>query len=266
MKKVSRTRVLIGWVVWLLLFFNVPALFAQDFSVIENIPGESVTLAVTNFPPQMNYIVSMSDVQNNAFYQDTAKFNSGNGGYLIVKTKIPATFAGIEEINLFLTDERGSSVQHSFQNSAEAVEEELSAKTEAQVARDMGVCDYSTVPAFEVRSVNRGERVTIQTKDFPVGINFKVMMGDYADMGPAYAGSIRDRSLPASPFYFFNGTEIGSYRSENGAEEELTFSIPVEMAEYPAFILWLEEDGPCGLYAYSLIWNVTTEQTEISNE
>ena len=147
------------------------------------------------------------------------------------------------------------------------------------------VCDYSIIPTVHIDAVTRNETVTFTTKDFPADKTFSVSMGVYVESWrpapiPCCQPVVVRPFKPQTPKDFpnidapekapvvpgpkyekvvsFNGTEVGTFNSENGEPQTLTFSIPANLKGVGIIALWVRDLGPCGFYSYNWFYNNTT--------
>lgn len=67
----------------------------------------------------------------------------------------------------------------------------------------------TALPAYTITSVTSGTAVTVQTKDFPAGVDFVVQMGDSANIGSVY--------------------NVAKFNSGNGGVFNLNLPIPAEL-------------------------------------
>ena len=92
------------------------------------------------------------------------------------------------------------------------------------------------IPTFTILSVVRDQSVTIQTANFPAGMQFKVLMGAYGTAG-------------------IGGYYVTTLDSGSGGSFKATFTIPSAMHGSRRIAIRLE--GTAGFYSYNWFWNNT---------
>jgi hypothetical protein len=100
-----------------------------------------------------------------------------------------------------------------------------------------GQYQKSNIPTFEILSVIRNKRVTIQTNNFPPHTSFVVTMGRYGTKG-------------------INGFEVTTTDSGDGGSFTATYSIPQTLKGQNRIAIRLQSSA--GHYSYNWFYNNTT--------
>lgn len=94
------------------------------------------------------------------------------------------------------------------------------------------------IPTFKIQAVVRDQTVTIQTANFPAGMQFKVYMGPYGTKG---IGG-----------YYVTTTDSGA-----GGSFTATYSIPAAL--HGSYRIAIRLEGSAGYYSYNWFYNNTTK-------
>jgi len=273
-----------------------------SFTITEVIPGESVTISAINFPANVVFNVTMGSYNPCGFGQLVESFNSEAGGSFERTIAIPVNLKSVTPISIRLDSVEGFYAFNWFGNVAPAAVE--GAEGSPAVVEPAAQCNFSVFPSFTIQSVVKGESVTIDTLNFPANSSFTVKMGYYVkgshpffgyhDCGPdcgfgptsfnfqSYNGYFTGSGPMGgfNPFHSdhmnppfnghrsnlaFVGIEVGTYDTGDGAPQTLTYQIPTDLKAYDPIIVWIEDKGACGFYAFNYFWNRTTGTAPAAN-
>lgn len=268
-----------------------------SFTIKEVIPGQSVTISAVNFPANLNFNITMGAYHPYGAGQFVESFNSGNGGSFEKVISIPQNLAFVSPISIRLDSAEGFYAYNWFSNISGTTANTGYYPLAAQ-------CNFSVTPSFLIKSVVKGESVTIETRNFPANSSFTVKMGynvknSRSSGGSHWGGWWGWQGTPGSapnfpgfepwastenwyqippkggydPYfsqgkrssgkdsYSFVGFDAGTYESGDGSSQTVTYQIPANLKEYNPIVVWIQDKGACGFYAYNYFWNQTTGQT-----
>ena len=231
------------------------------FVIIDVIKDTTVTIETSNFPADETFTVFMGPIGTMGVDGiEVATTETGTGGTLELTYDIPEDLKGSELIAIRLESESGYYSYNWFTNADMAATEEPVVQetpaatpepTQAPVeATEASATEpaYTGIPSFTIASVEPGKSVTVSAENFPVNIDFTVLMGLYGTqaMGGVEAGTT-------------NSGEIGAF--------EATFTIPESLAAEGAIAIRMDSsDG--FYYSYNWFYNTSTtvEATEPAAE
>jgi len=211
---------------------QVQASTYPTFSISEVKMDESVTILTNNMPANKNFNVLMGEIGTKGIDGIiVAALNSDKGGSFLATFPIPEQLKGRAQIAIRLEGTDNPYYAYNwFWNDAK----------DGTWPEDYPPAQPSTcacnIPTFSIKSVVKGEDVTITTYNFPKNVEFTVLMGKMWTRG-------------------INGIEVATLNSGEGGSFEATFDIPEELANEERIAIRLEGTG--GYYAYNWFWNNT---------
>ena len=230
---------IVGLIVMVALFSSIFAGVSQvqastypTFSISEVKMDESVTILTNNMPANKNFNVLMGEIGTKGIDGIiVAALNSDKGGSFLATFPIPEQLKGRAQIAIRLEGTDNPYYAYNwFWNDAK----------DGTWPEDYPPAQPTTcacnIPTFSIKSVIKGEDVTITTYNFPKNMEFTVLMGKMWTRG-------------------INGIEVATLNSGEGGSFEATFDIPEELANEERIAIRLEGTG--GYYAYNWFWNNT---------
>jgi hypothetical protein len=230
---------IVGLIVMVALFSSIFAGVSQvqastypTFSISEVKTDESVTILTNNMPANKNFNVLMGEIGTKGIDGIiVATLNSDKGGSFLATFPIPEQLKGRAQIAIRLEGTDNPYYAYNwFWNDAKN-----GTWPEDYPPAQPPTCACN-IPTFSIKSVVKGEDVTITTYNFPKNVEFTVLMGKMWTRG-------------------INGIEVATLNSGEGGSFEATFDIPTELANEERIAIRLEGTG--GYYAYNWIWNNT---------
>lgn len=230
---------IVGLIVIVALFGSIFAGVSQvqastypTFSISEVKTDESVTILTNNMPANKNFNVLMGEIGTKGIDGIiVATLNSDKGGSFLATFPIPEQLKGRAQIAIRLEGTDNPYYAYNwFWNDAKN-----GTWPEDYPPAQPPTCACN-IPTFSIKSVVKGEDVTITTYNFPKNVEFTVLMGKMWTRG-------------------INGIEVATLNSEEGGSFEATFDIPAELANEERIAIRLEGTG--GYYAYNWFWNNT---------
>ena len=230
---------IVGLIVMVALFGSIFAGVSQvqastypTFSISEVKTDESVTILTNNMPANKNFNVLMGEIGTKGIDGIiVATLNSDKGGSFLATFPIPEQLKGRAQIAIRLEGTDNPYYAYNwFWNDAKN-----GTWPEDYPPAQPPTCACN-IPTFSIKSVVKGEDVTITTYNFPKNVEFTVLMGKMWTRG-------------------INGIEVATLNSEEGGSFEATFDIPEELANEERIAIRLEGTG--GYYAYNWFWNNT---------
>ena len=211
---------------------QVQASTYPTFSISEVKTDESVTILTNNMPANKNFNVLMGEIGTKGIDGIiVATLNSDKGGSFLATFPIPAQLKGRAQIAIRLEGTDNPYYAYNwFWNDAKN-----GTWPEDYPPAQPPTCACN-IPTFSIKSVVKGEDVTITTYNFPKNVEFTVLMGKMWTRG-------------------INGIEVATLNSGEGGSFEATFDIPAELANEERIAIRLEGTG--GYYAYNWFWNNT---------
>ncbi len=214
-----------------------------SFSVIGVVPNTTVTFQTYNAPNNVAFSVHMGVPSGNQYnWQYLGDIDTGNGGTQAYTINIPAAFANSYQLKLRLTQTKknGKVFQQDqvFYNTAY----NPGTGGTGGIPVNWGWGYYPGynygVPTIWIVSVSRDNTVTIQTNNFPAGVNFDVLMGPMGTRG-------------------VGGYYVGTLNSGAGGTLSATFPIPPQLyGQYQIAIR--TQNLYTGYYSYNWFYNNTT--------
>jgi len=230
---------IVGLIVIVALFGSIFAGVSQvqastypTFSISEVKTDESVTILTNNMPANKNFNVLMGEIGTKGIDGIVvATLNSDKGGSFLATFPIPEQLKGRAQIAIRLEGTDNPYYAYNwFWNDAKD-----GTWPEDYPPAQPPTCACN-IPTFSIKSVVKGEDVTITTYNFPKNVEFTVLMGKMWTRG-------------------INGIEVATLNSEEGGSFEATFDIPTELVNEERIAIRLEGTG--GYYAYNWFWNNT---------
>lgn len=211
---------------------QVQASTYPTFSISEVKMDESVTILTNNMPANKNFNVLMGEIGTKGIDGIiVAALNSDKGGSFLATFPIPEQLKGRAQIAIRLEGTDNPYYAYNwFWNDAKN-----GTWPEDYPPAQPPTCACN-IPTFSIKSVVKGEDVTITTYNFPKNVEFTVLMGKMWTRG-------------------INGIEVATLNSGEGGSFEATFDIPAELANEERIAIRLEGTG--GYYAYNWFWNNT---------
>jgi len=211
---------------------QVQASTYPTFSISEVKTDESVTILTNNMPANKNFNVLMGEIGTKGIDGIiVAALNSDKGGSFLATFPIPEQLKGRAQIAIRLEGTDNPYYAYNwFWNDAKN-----GTWPEDYPPAQPPTCACN-IPTFSIKSVVKGEDVTITTYNFPKNVEFTVLMGKMWTRG-------------------INGIEVATLNSGEGGSFEATFDIPAELANEERIAIRLEGTG--GYYAYNWFWNNT---------
>ena len=211
---------------------QVQASTYPTFSISEVKTDESVTILTNNMPANKNFNVLMGEIGTKGIDGIVvATLNSDKGGSFLATFPIPEQLKGRAQIAIRLEGTDNPYYAYNwFWNDAKN-----GTWPEDYPPAQPPTCACN-IPTFSIKSVVKGEDVTITTYNFPKNVEFTVLMGKMWTRG-------------------INGIEVATLKSGEGGSFEATFDIPEELANEERIAIRLEGTG--GYYAYNWFWNNT---------
>ena len=211
---------------------QVQASTYPTFSISEVKTDESVTILTNNMPANKNFNVLMGEIGTKGINGIVvATLNSDKGGAFLATFAIPEQLKGRAQIAIRLEGTDNPYYAYNwFWNDAKD-----GTWPEDYPPAQPPTCACN-IPTFSIKSVVKGEDVTITTYNFPKNVEFTVLMGKMWTRG-------------------INGIEVATLNSGEGGSFEATFDIPAELANEERIAIRLEGTG--GYYAYNWFWNNT---------
>ena len=211
---------------------QVQASTYPTFSISEVKTDESVTILTNYMPANKNFNVLMGEIGTKGIDGIiVATLNSDKGGSFLATFPIPEQLKGRAQIAIRLEGTDNPYYAYNwFWNDAKN-----GTWPEDYPPAQPPTCACN-IPTFSIKSVVKGEDVTITTYNFPKNVEFTVLMGKMWTRG-------------------INGIEVATLNSGEGGSFEATFDIPAELANEERIAIRLEGTG--GYYAYNWFWNNT---------
>ena len=211
---------------------QVQASTYPTFSISEVKTDESVTILTNNMPANKNFNVLMGEIGTKGIDGIiVAALNSDKGGSFLATFPIPEQLKGRAQIAIRLEGTDNPYYAYNwFWNDAKN-----GTWPEDYPPAQPPTCACN-IPTFSIKSVVKGEDVSITTYNFPKNMEFTVLMGKMWTRG-------------------INGIEVATLNSGEGGSFEATFDIPAELANEERIAIRLEGTG--GYYAYNWFWNNT---------
>ena len=234
-----KNQKIVGLIVIVALFGSIFAGVSQvqastypTFAISEVKTDESVTILTNNMPANKNFNVLMGEIGTKGIDGIVvATLNSDKGGSFLATFPIPEQLKGRAQIAIRLEGTDNPYYAYNwFWNDAKN-----GTWPEDYLPAQPPTCACN-IPTFSIKSVVKGEDVTITTYNFPKNVEFTVLMGKMWTRG-------------------INGIEVATLNSGEGGSFEATFDIPAELANEERIAIRLEGTG--GYYAYNWFWNNT---------
>lgn len=200
-----------------------------NYSVVKVKKDTSVRIRTSNFPSNVLFEVSIGRLAGKKYeWIKVADLDSDIGGTFGKTFDIPPQFAGTSQLLVKVTQSKKNvSVKRSFSNIT-------SKQGTGGVYTPPG---YSGIPTIWISSVVRNSTVTIQTRNFPPGLTFDVLMGPMGTRG-------------------VNGYYVGTINSGVGGTMTATFNIPAELVGHQRIAI-RTQNLASGYFSYNWFYNNT---------
>ena len=200
--------------------------------IVSVVEDETITLKTYNFPANRDFNVLMGKIGTRGVEGILVEtINSKEGGSFTDTFDIPEELKGDAQIAIRLQTADGYFYAYNwFYN----------APSQASTTQTPGTstAGYAGIPTFSIVSVAAGDKVTIQTNNFPAGYQFKVTMGEMGTKG-------------------VDGIAVTEISSGSGGALTETFEIPAVLASESPIAIRLESTVG-GFYAYNWFYNSTS--------
>jgi len=238
MKSKLSVLVILGLIVPILLTASVQA---YSYSILSVVQDQSVTIQTYGFPANDTFNVTMG-------YNGTwgiggtlvSKLTTGSGGTIKAKFYIPPELYGQNIIAIRLeSPTSGKWYANWFYNNTATVPVYPYAAPTSTPKPGGGIPEGST--HFLIKSVVKGESVTVTLVNFPSNHNYAVFMGKTSTKTPVY------------PWY-----EVAGFNSADGHSFNATFSIPPELEFFPQITIKIWDMAWPHNFTYNWFYNYTT--------
>lgn len=201
-----------------------------SYSVVKVDRDTSVRIRTSNFPDNVLFEVSIGRPAGKSYeWIKVADLDSDRGGAFSKTFNIPAQFAGTHQLVIRVTQpKKGVSVKRWFSNIT----------TNYGTGGIYVPPGYSGIPTIWIASVVRNSTVTIQTRNFPAGLKFDVLMGPMGTRG-------------------VNGYYVGTIDSGAGGSFVATFNIPAQLMNHGRIAI-RTQNLYTGYFSYNWFYNNTT--------
>lgn len=203
------------------------------FSISSVVNGTSVTVLTKNYPAGQTFTVRMGEFGTMAVGGTVVGTTDSAGGSFSATYTIPAALAGLSKVAIRMDSPLGYYSYNWFYNNSTAVVPPVVTPVVTPVSP--AVPGYVGIPTFMILSVVKDNSVTIQASNFPPGLNFKVLMGEYGTLG---AG----------------GTQVTVVSSGTGGNFTTTYLIPAALGGRSRIAIRLESTSGY-YYAYNWFYN-----------
>ncbi|HSM54557.1 MAG TPA: hypothetical protein VK879_00245 [Candidatus Sulfomarinibacteraceae bacterium] len=194
---------------------------------------ETVTVRTNNFPANRTFTARIGPMGTRGVNGTVvATTNSGAGGTFDVTYEIPDALHGARQLSIRLEAPGGYYAFNWFYNT------NTGAATPPPATPTPDGTRTSTIPTFNIVSVQRDQSVTIRTANFPANRAFTARIGPMGTRG-------------------INGTVVGTTNSGAGGTFDVTYEIPSNLRGARQLSIRLEAPG--GYYAYNWFYNNTTQ-------
>ncbi len=206
-------------------YYGIPTI-----SILEVNEDEDVTIKTSNYPADKDFQVLMGKIGTRGVGGIlVTTINSGDGGSFEASFDIPEELKGATQIAIRLQTADNTFYSYDwFYNSPGAAPASGGATA---------LPGYTGIPTFAISAVVADSKVTIQTSNFPAGLEWKVLMGKMGTRG-------------------VGGTEVATVSSAEGGAFSETFTIPAALQGEAQIAIRLESTVG-GFYAYNWFDNST---------
>lgn len=272
-----------------------------SFNIKEVVAGQYVTISAANFPANLNFTITMGANHPYGNGQFVETFNSGNGGSFEKTIAIPENLAYVTPISIHINSTEGFYAYNWFGNYGGTTANTGAYNTatgqcnfsvtpsfsiKSVVKGESVIIETRNFPANSSFTVKMGYNVKNTTSsgnkwdggwwgwwgtpgspaNFPgyepwpstddwYGVPPKGGYDPYFSHGKRPSGKGQDT-------YSFVGFDAGTYYSQDGAPQTVTYSIPSNLKDTNPIVVWIQDQGACGFYAYNYFWNQTAGQTQ----
>lgn len=201
-----------------------------SYSVVKVDEDSTVKIRTNNFPSNVLFEVSIGRLSGNTYeWVKVADLDSDIGGSFGKTFDIPPQFSGTSQLILRIKQaKKNITVKQWFTN----------ATTNYGTGGIYLPPGYSVIPTIWIASVVRNTNVTIQSRNFPAGLQFDVFMGPMGTRG-------------------VNGYYVGTFDSGAGGSLLATFSIPAELMDHTRIAI-RTQNLTTGYFSYNWFYNNTT--------
>jgi len=206
------------------------SLVIPTISVTSVKSGETVTIQTHNFPAGQTFTVRMNKMGTLGIGGiAVGTLDSGAGGSMSATFTIPDSLKGDAQVAIRLDSAQGYYSYNWFYNN-----------TTGSVPPGNSGPVYTGIPTFKVTAVTAGEKVTIETNNFPANMTFAVTMGKMYTRG-------------------IGGINVGQIQSGNGGTLTATFDIPDALKNDARISIRAQTAHANPFYAYNWFHNATAD-------
>ncbi|MDX9864705.1 MAG: cohesin domain-containing protein [Anaerolineaceae bacterium] len=197
---------------------NIPT-----FSILSVVTDDKVTVQTYNFPANKDFIVRMGPYGGYGIGGvEVGTLNSGAGGSFQATFDIPAALKGKYQIAIRMDSTTGGYYSFNwFYNNT--------------TISSGGSYIPTGIPYTDVISVVQGQKVTLQTYNFPPNLDFTVRIGAYGTYG-------------------INGIVVATTNSGTGGSFQVTYDIPAALQGNNMLSIRMENPAT-GYFAYDWFYN-----------
>jgi hypothetical protein len=208
------------------------------FSILDVVKNDKVTIRCHNYPGGKIFTVRMG-VFGTAAIGGTVvgKFDSGSGGDFDVTFDIPGELVGRSRIAIRADSPDGFFSYNWFWNNTASGSSSSSSGSSSGTA-------FTGIPTIKILDVDKDNKVTIRTNNFPADHTFTVLMGKYGTLG-------------------VGGIEVAKTDSDKGGAFDVTYNIPDELKGDRRIAIRLESSD--GFFAFNWFWNNTAATSSSSS-
>jgi hypothetical protein len=196
--------------------------------------GTSVTLQTYNYPAGQTFTVRMGKMGTQGHGGTVVgTLDSGAGGSMSATFSIPEGLKDDNQIAIRLDSNLGYySFNWFYNNTTGVVTPPVNPGSSGPV--------YSGIPTFKITAVTAGDKVTIETNNFPANMTFNVTMGKMYTQG-------------------IGGINVGTMNSGAGGTLTATFEIPDALASDGRIAIRAQTGHANPYYAYNWFYNNSTD-------
>jgi len=219
--------------------YNAGNLRTWSFQVVEVVANTSVTIRTYNAPSNIRLNVRIGAPSGNQYdWIELGDLDTASGGTQTYILSIPAQFANANPMKMRLTQTK---------KNGKVFQQDQIFYNGSYTGGTGGIPNwgyyppyygYSPIPTIWITSVVENNSVTIQTRNFPAGVTFDVLMGPMGTRG-------------------IGGLYVGTLNSGAGGTLSATFTIPPELYGRRQIAIRTQNNWT-GYYSYNWFYNNTT--------
>jgi hypothetical protein len=214
------------------------------FRIVGTVAGSSVTVQTNNFPANQSFTVRIGQYGTLGVGGEVvATTNSGAGGSFNETYTIPSGLTSLDRLSIRMESPAGYFAYNWFYNYTSGygtggayTATPVATASGSATATNTPVPFYNGIPTFSIASVVAGSTVTIQTANFPAGMDFNVYIGQYGTLG-------------------IGGIQVATTSSGSGGSFSATYTIPDALKSAGRLAIRLQSGT--GYYAYNWFDNYT---------